>query len=113
MLRDQRRRAACDAPAGPVVERLPRRLERAHDALLEVRRVLLHDDDRLLQRVLLLDLLGELARDDHVGEPRVLLRRDRHGRVLSRVSAMKKMSQRLTFNIVIDRARSVMTWSRQ
>jgi len=90
-----------------------RKTQRALDALLEVRRVLLHDDDRLLQRVLLLDLLGELARDDHVCEPRVLLRRDRHGRVLSRVSAMKKMSQRLTFNIVIDRARSVMTWSRQ
>lgn len=31
-----------DSPAGPVVERLPGGLERADDALLEVRRVLLH-----------------------------------------------------------------------
>ena len=43
-------------PRLPLVESLPSRLDRSDDTLLEVSRVLLHDDDRLLQGVLLVDL---------------------------------------------------------
>lgn len=45
-------------------------------------RVLLHDDDALLEGVLLLDLLLKLAGDEAVGVPRVLAGGDVHGGVL-------------------------------
>lgn len=45
-------------------------------------RVLLHDDDALLERVFLVDLLLELGLDELVGEPGVLLCGDAHRRVL-------------------------------
>ncbi len=68
--------------SGPLVEGLPGGLDGANDALLKVGRVLLHDDDRLLQRVLLVDLALELAEDLLVGGVGVLASRDAHGGVL-------------------------------
>jgi hypothetical protein len=47
----------CECCAGlPFVEGLPCGLEGADDAFFEVGRVLLHDDDRFLEEVFLVDL---------------------------------------------------------
>lgn len=66
----------------PLVERLPSRLNRANNTLFKVCRVLLHDDNRLLQRVLLVDLLVKLFGHMHVDDVRIILGRHGHGRVL-------------------------------
>ncbi len=68
--------------AGPLVEGLPSALDTANDALLEVGRVLLHDDDGLLESVLLVDLALELTEDLLVGSVGVLAGSDAHGGVL-------------------------------
>jgi hypothetical protein len=53
----------------PLVKGRPGHLDGANDALLEVLRVLLHDDNGLLESVLLVDLLLELTGDERVGVP--------------------------------------------
>lgn len=58
-------------PAGPVVKGFPGRLDGAHDAFFEMLRVLLHDDDGLLERILFLHLLLKLAGNQAVGVPGV------------------------------------------
>lgn len=66
----------------PFVKGRPGRLDGSNDSLFEVSRVLLHDDDGLLERVLLGDLLLELLQDGHVDGEGVLLGADRHGGVV-------------------------------
>jgi hypothetical protein len=66
----------------PLVEGGPGGLDGSNDALLEVSRVLLHDDDGLLERVLLGDLLLELLQDGHVDGEGVLLGANGHGGVV-------------------------------
>jgi len=66
----------------PFVKGGPGRLDGSDDTLLEVSRVLLHDDDGLLERVLLGNLLLELLQDGHVDGEWVLLGADRHGSVV-------------------------------
>jgi len=51
----------------PFFKCLPGGLERTHDAFLKVGRVLLHDNDRFLEEVFLVDLFLELAGDGLVG----------------------------------------------
>lgn len=68
--------------AGPLVKSLPSGLDAADDALFEMGRVLLHDDDRLLQSILFLDLTLKLAVDGRVGREGVFLGSDRHGCIL-------------------------------
>lgn len=53
----------------PLIESLPRHLNGTDDTLLKVLRVLLHDDDALLERVLLVDLFLKLTSDQSVGVP--------------------------------------------
>lgn len=62
-------RARKEVDVLPLVKGRPRHLDRANDALLKVLRVLLHDNDALLQGVLLVDLLLELVRDETVRVP--------------------------------------------
>jgi hypothetical protein len=45
----------------PLVEGLPCGLKGTHDCFLEVRAILLHDDDRFLQKIFLVDLFEELT----------------------------------------------------
>ena len=66
----------------PLVEGRPSRLNGSDDTLFKVSRVLLHDDDGLLERVLLGNLLLELLQDGHVDGEWVLLGRDGHGGVV-------------------------------
>ena len=47
---------------------LPGGLERADDAFFKVGRVLLHDDDRFLEKVFFVNLFLELAGDGLVGD---------------------------------------------
>ena len=51
----------------PLVKGLPGRLDGADDSFLKMGRILLHDDDRLLKGVLLIDLFMELADNGEVG----------------------------------------------
>jgi hypothetical protein len=66
----------------PFVKGGPGRLDGSNNSLFEVSRVLLHDDDGLLERVLLGDLLLELLQDGHVDGKGVLLGANRHGSVV-------------------------------
>lgn len=58
-------------------------------------RVLLHDDDRLLKRIFLVDLALELAEDLLVGCVRVLSGRDAHGGVLEQGDGTSKLGDLL------------------
>lgn len=62
----------------PFVKGLPGGLNGPNDAFLEVGRVLLHDDDGLLQGVLLVDLLLQLPVDSQVNSEGVFLAGDAH-----------------------------------
>lgn len=70
----------------PLVEGRPGHLNRANDALLEVLRVLLHDDDALLQRILLVHLLLKLTSDETVGVPVIATENASAGRPSSRTA---------------------------
>ena len=50
----------------PLVECLPGRLDGADDSLLKVGRILLHDDDRFLKSIFLVDLLVQLTYDSKI-----------------------------------------------
>lgn len=69
-------------PRLPFVKGGPGRLDGANDALLEMGRVGLHDDDGFLKVVLLVDLPTELAHDVLVVHVRILTDGDLHRRVL-------------------------------
>jgi hypothetical protein len=79
----------------PFVKGGPGRLDGSDDALLEVSRVLLHDDNRLLQGVLLLDLLLELLDNGHVDRERVLLGADLHRGVVDSSDSSGEVADRL------------------
>ncbi len=81
--------------SGPLVESLPSTLDAANDALLKVGRVLLHDDDRLLESVLLVDLALELTEDLLVSSVRVLASSDAHGGVLEQGDGTSKLGDHL------------------
>jgi hypothetical protein len=66
----------------PLVESGPGRLDGSNDSFFKVSRVLLHDDDGFLERVLLGNLLLELLQDGHVDGEWVFLGADRHGSVV-------------------------------
>lgn len=51
----------------PLVESLPGGLDGADDSFLEMSRILLHDNDGLLECILLIDLLVKLTDDSDVG----------------------------------------------
>lgn len=51
----------------PLVKGLPGRLDGADNSLLEMSRILLHDDDGLLECILLIDLLVKLTNDGKIG----------------------------------------------
>ena len=52
----------------PFVKSLPGRLDGADDSFLKMSRILLHDNDRLLECVLFVDLLMELTNDGKIGD---------------------------------------------
>ena len=82
-------------PAAPLVEGLPSALNAANDTLLKVGRVLLHDDDALLEGVLFVDLALELAEDSLVGAVRVLASSDAHGGVLEQSDGTSEIRDHL------------------
>ena len=51
----------------PLVKSLPGRLDRADNSLLKMCRILLHDNDGLLECVLFINLLMELTNDGKIG----------------------------------------------
>ncbi len=51
----------------PLIKSLPGRLDGADDSFLEMSRILLHDNDRLLECILLIDLFMELMNDGEIG----------------------------------------------
>ena len=51
----------------PLVKSLPGGLDGADDSFLEMSRILLHDDDGLLECILLVDLLVKLTDDGSIG----------------------------------------------
>lgn len=68
--------------AAPFVKGLPGALDAAHNGLFKVSRVLLHNNDALLQSILLIDLALELDRHSLVGRVRVVTGAHAHRRVL-------------------------------
>jgi len=52
----------------PLVKSLPGRLDGADDSFLKMSRILLHDDDGLLKRILFSDLLMELTDNGKIGD---------------------------------------------
>jgi len=59
----------------PLIESLPGGLDGADDSFLEMSRILLHDNDGLLECILLIDLLVKLTNDSNIGNVSV---RDEH-----------------------------------
>ena len=51
----------------PLVKSLPGGLDGADDSFLEMSRILLHDDDGLLECILFIDLLVKLTDDGNIG----------------------------------------------
>lgn len=68
--------------AAPFVKRLPGALDAAHNGLFKVSRILLHDNDALLQSILFIDLALQLDRHSLVGRVWVITGADAHRRVL-------------------------------
>ena len=62
----------------PLIESRPSHLDRTNDTFFEVLRVLLHDDDRLLKSVLLVNLLLKLTSYERVGVPFRVKKRDQY-----------------------------------
>ena len=56
----------------PLVKRLPGGLDGADDSFLKMSRILLHDNDGLLESILFVDLLMELTNDGKVGNISVM-----------------------------------------
>jgi hypothetical protein len=52
----------------PLVKSLPGRLDGADDSFLKMSRILLHDNDGLLECILFVDLLMELTNDGKIGD---------------------------------------------
>lgn len=79
----------------PFVESLPSGLNGSNDALFEVSRVLLHDDDGFLQSVLFVDLPLQLPVDSQVDRERVFLAGDAHRGVGDRADGSSQISDSL------------------
>lgn len=63
------RRQQQDHYSLPFIKRRPSHLDGTNDSLFKMFRVLLHDDDALLQGILLVDLSLKLSSDEAVGVP--------------------------------------------
>lgn len=79
----------------PFVESLPSGLDGSNDAFFEMSRVLLHDDNGLLQGVLFVDLPLQLPVDSQVDREGVFLAGDAHGGVGDRADGSSQISDSL------------------
>ena len=79
----------------PFVESRPGRLDGSDDTFLKVSRVLLHDNNRLLESILLLNLLLQLLDNCHVDREGVLLGTDLHRGVVDGTNRPSKVGNGL------------------